>query len=129
MDLKDFVKATVQSIHDAVTELSAENEGMQVNPASDTCAGLNDYSTFYNGFVPTTEIDFDVAVTETYADKAGGKAGIKVLPFSVEGGGEVTNGSQNHSRVAFKVRVALPATLASKKEERKIPEFVPPSIV
>ncbi|MEH6647555.1 hypothetical protein [Sulfitobacter sp.] len=64
----------------------------------------------YDGFAPVTLVQFDVAVVERNSDKAGGKAGINIMPFKAEAGAEVSNAYNNSSRITFEIRLALPAT-------------------
>jgi len=67
MDLKEFVKASAQSIIDATNELIAENQDRNclLNPVRSTSASsAEEVVAFYNGFLPVTEIGFDIAVTE-----------------------------------------------------------------
>ncbi|WP_313135527.1 hypothetical protein [Paracoccus jeotgali] len=126
MELKEFVKATLQSLQDASLELTSA--GINVNPATDRTMPGTDVVAYFNGFVPVTSVKFDVAVTESSADKAGGKAGISILPLRAEAGGEVSNATQNASRITFEMRIALPSTKVEGETE-EVPTFQRRSIL
>jgi hypothetical protein len=121
LELKEFIKATVQSIYEATSELADDNPGLQVNPA--TSMGSNAEVQYYDGFAPVTLVQFDVAVVESNADKAGGKAGINIMPFKAEAGTEISNAYNNSSRITFEIRVALPATKIA--DDQKLTPFIP----
>lgn len=119
MELKDFIKTTMQSIIDATNELIEANKetGARINPVQRTASGQN-VVWYYDGALPVTEVLFDVAITEgsTKSGKAG--AGIEVLSAKIGAGGEMSASNENASRVEFSLRAALPATASPPEDQR-----------
>ena len=119
MELKDFVKTTMQSIIDATSELIAENNerGVYINPLVRT-SDTRDIVKYYDGFIPVTNIDFDVAITKGAEKTGSGGASVDVYFAKVGTEGDVTSSNENVSRVQFSLRAALPATAGPKKNEK-----------
>lgn len=104
MELKDFIESSIQSIIEATRNLAAKNDDTWINPSKTSYKNL-DAVTRDGQFVPITDVEFDVAVTEGSSDSAGGKLNIQVL----KAGGEVASNYSNVSRIKFSIRVALPS--------------------
>ncbi|OOY07368.1 hypothetical protein BMI89_18015 [Thioclava sp. F36-7] len=104
MELKEFVKETLRSLQEASSELS--DEGIYVNPPT-AVRNKQDSVRVDGQNAPVTVVSFDVAVTETVADKAGAKAGIAILPIAAQASGEVSSATNNASRISFEIRVLL----------------------
>lgn len=104
MELKTFIKNTLNQIVDGVREAQAEDGGDAINPTElhHANAGGNVISALRgSAFV---RVDFDVAVSAE--SKGGGKGSLMVWGIGVEGGGEHKAGTAN--RIAFSVPVKLP---------------------
>jgi len=91
MELKDFVKNTLLSIHDGMKEAGK-------NPGGSDKFVIDTY-----GETDSKFIHFDVAVT-TSTEKSGKVKGEgKIFIAGVSAGGEAKHTSENVSRVKFKV--------------------------
>lgn len=112
MELKDFIKTTVQSIIDATNELIDDNLS--------TAASINPIETRkYDGGIahyagmklPVTELSFDVAITggTSKSGKAGGSVDVYVAKIGADG--QISSKNENVSRVQFKMKVTLPGTI------------------
>lgn len=119
MELKDFIKTTVQSIIDATEELIVENGESRaaINPFQKVIPDHNVVQ-YYDGTVAVSVISFDVAVTEGSAKSGGGSGGINVAFAKIGADGTVAASTENISRVQFSMRVALPATEAPSIDMR-----------
>jgi hypothetical protein len=117
MELKDFIKTTVQSIIDATNELIDDNK--------ETAATINPIETntydggvpHYSGMrLPVTELSFDVAITggTSKTGKAGGSVDVYVAKLGADG--QVSSKNENVSRVQFSMKVTLPATIHQTSE-------------
>lgn len=115
MELKDFIKNSVQSIIDATKDLAESNDDTWINPTIDSAGRDQDFARRDGAFVPITKIDFDVAVTEGSSDSGGAGVKINVMAASAKLGGELESNYSNVSRLRFSMRVALPS---EKSEER-----------
>ncbi len=130
MELKDFVKATAQSIIDATQELISANigTGVLINPPASSVASSEDWVRLYDGFLPVTRISFDVAVTEE-SSKTGDLGGkIKVAVLEAGAGGKVSASDSKVSRIAFELRLSLPSQPAPE-EKTRIMDFVRTPVV
>ena len=120
MELKEFVKSTTQAIIDATKELISENEGTGslINPKLTSPGPDADFVAFYDGFLPVTSIDFDVAVTEESekSGATGGKLKIAVVEFGADGRAISSNSSV--SRIQFKLRLTLPGVDGPGSDQR-----------
>lgn len=118
MELKDFIKTTMQSIIDATNELIEANKetGARINPIRPGFS--NNGVNYFDGSIPITEVLFDVAVTEGTAKTANAGAGIEVLKAQIGGKGEFSSANENASRVEFTMSAALPATSVPPRKQR-----------
>jgi hypothetical protein len=120
VELKDFIKAMAQSVIDATAELIEANKdrGVFVNPSVSEVPKLEDWVVSHDGYLPVTRIAFDIAVTEETGKSGdiGGK--VKVAAVAELGaGGTVTSADSKISRIAFDLRLALPAQPTPRKEK------------
>ncbi|MGY9045991.1 MAG: hypothetical protein ACKVKF_02695 [Rhodobacterales bacterium] len=115
MELKTFVKSTIQSIIEASQEIIEENQGKPVfyNPVSNKPTS-DDCQLYWGKFIPVTEIKFDVAVAEGTEKSGGGGASIDVISIKVGGNGQIASTATSESRISFSLRVALPAWISSE---------------
>lgn len=105
MELKDFIKATIRDISEAVTELNEEmsGTGLLVNPVPDAAPADTMYAPD-NRIIQ--QIDFNVSVTTSDRTEKGG--GLKVYVASAD----LNNltGHEATSTISFHIKVALPAS-------------------
>lgn len=112
MELKDFIKTTVQSIIDATNELIDDNQSTAatINPIR---TGVYDRGVeHYAGMeIPVTELSFDVAITggTSKTGKAGGSVDVYVAKLGTDGA--ISSKNENVSRVQFTMKVAMPVTI------------------
>ena len=119
MELKDFIKTTMQSIIDANHELiEANSDGRAfVNPLV-SATRETDIIRFSDGLVPVTAILFDVAITKGSEQAGGGGASVDVYVAKIGADGQVKASNENVSRVQFSLRAALPATQGPPRGQR-----------
>lgn len=105
MELKDFIKATIRDISEAVTELNEEmNEsGLLVNPMPETAPEDTMYAP---GNRIIQQIDFNVSVTTSDRTEKGG--GLKVYVANANLNSQT--GHEATSTISFHIKVALPAS-------------------
>ena len=116
MELKDFVRATLEQIVDGVYQAqeNIDSKGGIVNPS-----GMNYFKdgqrSVYDHAMPQ-QVEFDVGLTST--DKSGSSEGIGVFLGSISLGKRNDAGSESVAvtRVKFSVPIVLPA---GKKLVRK----------
>lgn len=103
MELKDFVKASVSEMMDAIVEFNEERK------AAGKKGNLNPKVLGSDAFEIDT-IDFDIAVTA--ASKKAGSAGGRVNLYvaSVGANGSVESDNSRVSRIRFSLGVAWPFT-------------------
>ena len=108
MELKDFVKATLEQIVEgsALAQESIKQKGGIVNPSSMSYQKDGEWNT-YNHAMPQ-EVVFDVGLTST--DKSGTSEGIGVFLGSINLGKKNEAGSEQVAitKVKFSVPLALP---------------------
>lgn len=105
MELKDFIKATIRDISEAVTELNEEmNEsGLLVNPMPEVTK--REAETAFDGRV-IQQIEFNVSVTTSESTEKGG--GLKVYVANADL--NKLSGHEATSTISFHIKVALPAS-------------------
>ena len=119
MDVKDFVKESLQQIALGVKEAQQANTGAVINPRIHASHRTN--SEVLKGsarlidssdHLPIKRVDFDIAVTVVESGQMTGKlnAGIKVLGIGLEAGVSGSDESRNSSvsRLKFSVLMKLP---------------------
>lgn len=108
MELKEFIKAAITDITDAISELQNElKNGAVVSPSMPDPIDLKTVKTDgANRLI--TDIDFDVAITVGNTDSYEGKvkAGIQIFSAKISGGNEAH--TENVSRMTFSVPVIFP---------------------
>lgn len=113
MELKDFIKAAITDITDAVSELQNElTNGAIINPPLSRGDHHNTiYDTEGDGFRPIEQLSFDVAVTvgETSGVDGHAKAGISI--FGAKLGATTSARTENASRISFSIPIVLPSPL------------------
>lgn len=107
MELKEFIKETIEQILEGISEAQAGSLGKNVNASTDGGSATKDLGGHLinrGKFGVFTRIDFDVSV----AAESEGKGGLRVAVFGqgVDAGG--SRKSSNASRVLFSVPVRLP---------------------
>ena len=106
MELKDFIKATIKDISEAVTELNEEmnGTGLLVNPVPEVAK--NNSETVPDGRI-IQQIDFNVSVTASESTEKGG--GLKVYVANADLNNRM--GHEATSTISFCIKVALPAAV------------------
>lgn len=104
MDLDEFVQSTIvqimRGVRAAADAAGEIDEAAAVNPR------------YANPHADDTKVEFDVAITASGQNDAGGAAKVKVWGVaSMEGGGRHVERHETISRVRFAVSVALPSRL------------------
>ncbi|MGE4544027.1 MAG: hypothetical protein AB7D06_07960 [Pedobacter sp.] len=121
MELSEFVNQSLTQIVKGVKASQDEirNQGGFANPAVFTSAHGQASATHF-GAVENGQnvllVDFDVAVTVTDATEggAGGKLSVASL-FKLEAGGKRNSINESTSRIKFKVPLALPVDIHTKR--------------
>jgi len=117
MDLKDFIKATLVEINQAITESNAELQdtgaiinpkGIQINSDNSQAYGRQSPKTDHHRLKVVQKIDFDVAVFAQNDEKAGGGAKISIASIGIGADAEVKNSNKSESRIKFSVPVIYP---------------------
>lgn len=106
MELKEFIKATIRDISDAVTELNEEmaDKGLLVNPKPDNHQEGMVYSEDGRWL---QKINFNVSVTVSDEMKKDG--GLKV--YVANAGVNSRSGSETATSLSFHITVALPTSM------------------
>lgn len=111
MELKEFIKAAITDITDAVYELQKDlNNGTIVNPTlatgkeGITVVLVNDETRMME------RLNFDIAVTVSETTETDGKVKAGISIFGAKLGTESTGKSENVSRMTFSIPLLLPAT-------------------
>ena len=106
MELKEFIKAMIRDISDAVTELNEEmaDKGLLVNPKPDNHQEGMVYSEDGRWL---QKINFNVSVT--VSDKTEKEGGLKV--YVANAGVNSQSGSETATSLSFHITVALPAAM------------------
>lgn len=108
MELKEFIKAAITDITEAVSELQESiNNGAIINPTlprrvNDKCIEIN------NKVRVIENLNFDVAVTasESTGVEGGAKAGISIFGAKIGAGPNAK--MENVSRLTFSIPIVLP---------------------
>lgn len=106
MELKEFIKATIRDISDAVTELNEEmaDKGLLVNPIPDV---QETEAAYTSDSRVIQQINFNVSVTvSSNTEKEGG---LKV--YVANAGVNSQSGSETATSLSFHITVALPASM------------------
>ncbi|WP_146149174.1 hypothetical protein [Nitratireductor sp. StC3] len=103
MELKNFVKVTLNDIMDAIQETIAERE--EANKK-----GFVNPKTHGNNSMEIDTIRFDIAISVGDTTKAGGQAGIQILAAKLGGEAGHEHEKSSVSRIEFTLGVAWPHT-------------------
>lgn len=108
MELKEFIKAAITDITDAISELQGELEnGAVVSPSvPHSVEGKTVCQGDYNRLI--SDIDFDVAITVGSTDSIGGKAKAGIQIISAKMSGNTESRMENVSRMSFSIPVIYP---------------------
>jgi hypothetical protein len=121
MDLRQFVKQTVQDIVEATVELQQdlEGKGVIVNPPLSSDGNITYEHEDADHIRRRIEvIDFDVAVTVGAETAGGGRAGLKVWSVEAGGDGRHARRSEEVSRVRFSLPIVYsPAAVEARNKE------------
>lgn len=112
MELKDFIKAAITDITDAVSELQNElTNGAIINPPLQRDYTNRTITAIGQGIRPIEQLSFDVAVTigETSGVDGHAKAGISI--FGAKVGATTSAKMENASRISFSIPVVLPSPI------------------
>lgn len=113
MELDKFISESLKAVIKGVADSQdfAKEKGARVNPYIGQWDTGKTFTTYYGreeGARAISNIDFDIAVTTSNEQEAGGHGGINVLSFKV--GGKISDKDiqQTVSRIKFSVNVVLP---------------------
>jgi hypothetical protein len=120
MELKEFVEETLRQLIDGVSSATdfARQKGAVINPetlefVSDS--GQSDMWCEQRGRI-ASRVSFDIAITASESNEAGGKAGISLAPFRLGAEGKRDWSNQNVSRISFSLQVLLPTSESNRKD-------------
>lgn len=107
MELKEFIRGTLEAIIGAIEEAQAGPHGLHVSPAIQGAERTSDGLKTRSGLL-AYPIRFDIAVTA--GDQASGKAGAGIQVFAIRAGAdaEVLTRNESVSRVKFEIPITLP---------------------
>lgn len=120
MELKEFIKAAINDITDAVSELQAElHNDAVVSPPMPYPIALKTIKQDGKDRL-ISNIDFEVSVTVGNTDTCEGhaKAGIQIFSARISGGNEER--SENVSRLSFSIPVLYPTAEFKTDAERAV---------
>ena len=102
MELEEFVARTLEQLVQGVRKAQQKvlSLGAAINPSSEIHSG--------GAINEPRRIDFDVAVTASEEDSAGGTAKFSIKVLSLEGGAGATTSNSTVSRIKFNIPVQLP---------------------
>jgi hypothetical protein len=106
MQLKDFVRETLEQILAGIREAQASEGGAAINPKLGNMGPAAPKGNLMDGGAlgMFSCVDFDVALSVETKGKAG--ANLKVIGIGVEAGGDHSRGQAN--RIVFSVPLRLP---------------------
>jgi hypothetical protein len=115
MELKDFVRETIQQIVEGVSEAqsSIEEKGAIINPSGIKFFKDGKWSNYHHAM--PQNVEFDVGLTAI--DKSGSSEGIGVFLGSVNLGKKNDSGTENVAvtKVKFSVPLVLPQGVSLKE--------------
>lgn len=118
MELKEFIKAAITDITEAVSELQEElKNGTIVNPS--LTQGEYEKTLLVDNEVRMMErLNFDIAVTATEATEFNGNAKAGISVFGANVGAENKERTENVSRLTFSLPLVLPTTHVKTQLEK-----------
>lgn len=123
MEIKDFIKNTISSISEAITEsqFDLEEKGVIVNPEKAVIEKNGEKKLQGNGARYVQNLDFEILVAVDYKSESGGKGELKVAGLlNVGGGVSDENLTKNHNRIKFTIPVAFSTTPTPSNYNTKI---------
>ena len=110
MDLKEFIKNTISSISEAISESQNElkDKGVIVNPEKTEIDKTGTKLLRSDGWRYVQDLEFDILVGVDEKQSTGGKGNLKVAGvLSIGGGLNDENKTINQNRIKFTVPVAF----------------------
>lgn len=121
MELKDFIKAAITDITEAVSDLQGElKNGAVVSPSMPAPISLKTLKQDGKNRL-ISNVDFDVALTIGNVDTIEGHAGLgllQVFSAKVDGGNE--SKTEHISRIRFSIPVIYPTAMVKTESEEQI---------
>jgi hypothetical protein len=119
MELKTFIKETLQQILEGVQEAQSSDLGMNVNASTDGGSavkelGGNLINRGRHGVF--TRVDFDVSVSA----ETSGKGGAKLTVFGIGGEAGAEHRAASANRISFSVPVRLPDGDKARSEQAAV---------
>lgn len=111
LELRDFITRTLEDVLGGIAAAQrSPNIGKHVAPGdlSNLQSFAPDSGVYAGQRFLATAVKFDVAIAAEAADKAGGKAGIKIAVFTAGVGGEIESRRGTTQRIQFSVPVIFP---------------------
>jgi len=116
MELKDYIKKSITSISEAITEAQAEllEKGTFVNPEKLYPDSNKNYYLHENGGNIATEIEFEISVTVEETNNLERSGGLNVLKVvSAKVGKENENSLETINKLKFNIPLMLPKVKAN----------------
>lgn len=108
MELKEFIKAAITDITNAVSELQGElDNGAIVNPSLPDSIATKTL-VVNNVIRPIEQLNFDVAVTASEESGVDGQAKAGISIFGAKVGTATSAKTENVSRISFVIPVVYP---------------------
>lgn len=108
MELKEFIKAAITDITNAVSELQGElDNGAIVNPSLPNSIATKTL-VVDNVIRPIEQLNFDVAVTASEESGVDGQAKAGISIFGAKVGTATSAKTENVSRISFVIPVVYP---------------------
>lgn len=117
MELKEFIKASLVQINQAISESNEQLEesgavinpkGVQINSDNSQAYGRQSWKDEHHKYKVVQKIDFDVAVYAQNDETAGGGAKISIASIGIGAEAEVKNMNKSESRLKFSIPVIYP---------------------
>lgn len=117
MELKEFIKAAITDITEAVSELQDElDNGAIVNPSLPKPIEFKTL-TVNNEIRQIEQLSFDVAVTASEESGIDGQAKVGISIFGAKIGSATSAKTENASRISFVIPVVFPTTHVKTSQE------------
>jgi len=117
MELKEFIKASLVQINQAIEESNEELKdsealinpsGVQINSDKSQAYGRQSHQAGHHELKTVQKIDFDVAVYAQDDQKTGGGAKISIASIGIGANTEVNFSNKSESRLKFTIPVIYP---------------------
>lgn len=112
MDIKTFVAESLSQISSGIVEAQkiTSSQGTVINPPLTTTQNGYRINLGNRDNIIAHLVDFDINVSVEDSAGAGGKGGIRIAMFGIEGGATSTNKNASTSRIKFSIPVCWPLT-------------------